>query len=242
MSIANNLRALNRKEQFQPGFLSVFINANYFIKHGIYKGVARHADKLNGKLLDFGCGQKPYKHLFNVQEYIGMDIENEAHDHRDESIDVFYDGKKIPFANDCFDSVFSAEVFEHVFNLEEMIAEINRVMKKGGLLLVTLPFVWQEHEKPNDFARYSSFGIQHLLKKNNFEIEIHERSTTFTETVTQLRIAYIYSTFFSSNKFLRRFISPFFIFPLNLWGIFLSKILPGNPDLYLNHVIVARKK
>lgn len=241
MGMITSLNRINRKEQFQPGFISVFINANYFIKRGIYKGICRHAFKLHGKLLDFGCGNKPYRDLFKVDEYIGMDIENEAHDHRNESIDIYYDGKKIPFATETFDSVFSAEVFEHVFNLEEMISEINRVMKKGGLLLVTLPFVWQEHEKPNDFARYSSFGIRHLLEKNNFIVETHERSTTFTETVTQLRIAYIYSTFFK-NRISRLFIAPFFIFPLNLWGIICSKLFPGNPDLYLNHIIVARKK
>jgi len=52
---------------------------------------------LSGKLLDFGCGRKPYKHLFSFDEYIGLDIVESGHNHEDEEIDVYYDGTKIPF-------------------------------------------------------------------------------------------------------------------------------------------------
>lgn len=241
MSLLRTLKEINRRETFRPGFLGLIINANYFIKRGIYKGILRHAGKMKGKLLDFGCGNKPYKDLFRVEEYIGLDIANEAHDHSQESIEVLYDGKKIPFEDGHFDAVFSSEVFEHVFNLEPVLAEISRVLKKDGLLLVTLPFVWPEHEKPNDFARYTSFGIKDLLERHKFSIEVHERSTTFIETVAQLRLAYIYSTFLSGNVVLRG-LAPLIVFPLNLLASACSAICPSNPDLYLNHIIVARKK
>ena len=45
---------------------------------------------LNGVLLDFGCGSKPYSSLFKVDEYNGVDFENEGHPHDNEQIDIFF--------------------------------------------------------------------------------------------------------------------------------------------------------
>ena len=235
------LRNINRKEQFNPGFLGIFISAVYFIKRGIYKGVERNVSQMHGTMLDFGCGNKPYKHLFNVDKYIGIDIENPAHDHSAEPVDFFYDGTHIPFEQNYFDCAFASEVFEHVFNLDEVLDEINRVMKKDGVLLFTIPFVWYQHEKPNDFARYTEFGIRHLLNRHHFEIVKHEKTTSFYETAIQMWISYLYETLFPKNNFLRGLLCILFIAPLNIAGIIGSKILPKNDDLYLNHVIVARK-
>ena len=53
--------------------------------------------------MDFGCGSKPYKSLFNVEEYLGVDYYNEGHPHENEQIDVFYDGKNLPFPDNYFD-------------------------------------------------------------------------------------------------------------------------------------------
>ena len=65
---------------------------------------------MQGKVLDFGCGKKPYQSLFtNAEEYIGVDYEGEGHSHQNETIDVFYDGKKIPFENNTFDNIFVAK-------------------------------------------------------------------------------------------------------------------------------------
>jgi ubiquinone/menaquinone biosynthesis C-methylase UbiE len=112
-------------------------NAYYFIRNALYKKIVEHAPALQGRLMDFGCGSKPYQSLFvNVSEYIGVDYASEGHSHAQENIDVMYDGKKLPFSDEHFDSVFSSEVFEHVFNLEEMIPEIKRVMKRGGKVLI----------------------------------------------------------------------------------------------------------
>ena len=98
--------------------------------------------------MDFGCGTKPYRTFFQVEEYVGVDFENPGHPHDNEQIDIFYDGKNIPLPDGYFDSVLSSEVFEHVFNIDEVLAEINRVMKSDGKLLITCPFAWNEHEVP----------------------------------------------------------------------------------------------
>ncbi len=236
-----HLRELNTREQFQPGILSVFMNANHFIKKGIYQGIKRHSNKLNGTLLDVGCGNKPYKNLFHVTEYIGIDIINEAHDHTLEPVDLIFDGRTIPFKNQSFDSVFSSEVFEHVFYLEELIQEINRVLKEDGQLLITLPFVWIEHEKPNDFARYTSFGVMNLLERNGFQIVCSEKSSTYHETIFQLIAAYVYNTVIPKNAILRWPLTLLLVAPVNLIGILVSFLFPNNRDLYLNNIILAQK-
>src|SRR5205809_647343 len=99
----------------------------FLTRNRLLKKISVHAPALKGRLMDFGCGSKPYRSLFEVEEYIGIDFENPGHPHFNEQIDVFYNGKQIPFADEHFDCVFSSEVFEHVFNLDEVIKEINRV-------------------------------------------------------------------------------------------------------------------
>jgi ubiquinone/menaquinone biosynthesis C-methylase UbiE len=120
----------------------------------------KYADELSGKLLDFGCGAKPYKSLFShVFEYIGVDVENEGHSHENENIDIYYDGHTLPFKNETFDCILSNEVLEHVPNLRESLTELNRVLKPGGKIMVTVPFVCFEHELPYDFRRFTVNGL-----------------------------------------------------------------------------------
>ena len=159
-----------RKQTFIPSFFSLFINSNYWVARGIASGIKKHAHFMNGLMLDFGCGRKPYSSLFHVKDHVGVDIENPAHENDSSTVDEFYDGKVIPFENEYFDSLFSSEVLTHIFTVEGILPELNRVLKKGGFFLLTVPFVWKENEKPYDSVRYTSFGIKYLLEKNGFEI------------------------------------------------------------------------
>lgn len=239
--LKNSCYEIHFKEMFTPTFLGIFINPFYFIRRGLYKGVLLHKGYLKGKLLDFGCGSKPYKKLFDVQEYIGLDIEKSGHLIKHDEVDVYYDGKTIPFIDNHFDSIFSSEAFEHIFNLEEILTELHRVIKPGGYMLITLPFVWDEHEIPYDFARYTSFGIQHLLKNKGFEIIAIEKTTNYVETVFQMWNAYVSQHIFPSRLFFSVLMTPLFIAPITIAGIFLSKVLPENKSFYLNNIVIARK-
>lgn len=106
-----------------------FSHPLYYIRKGLYNKISLYSRELNGRLMDFGCGSKPYQSLFtNVTEYIGLDYAGEGHSHEQESIDVYYDGKTIPFENETFDSVLSSEVFEHLFALKELLPERKSVV------------------------------------------------------------------------------------------------------------------
>lgn len=235
------LKHIRNKEMFLPSIFGIFINPAYFIRKGLYNGLISNKKYLRGRLLDFGCGKKPYMNLFEVQEYIGLDIEESGHCHKNEQVDVYYDGKTIPFNSDYFDSIFSSEVFEHIFNLEQILNELFRVIKPGGHMLITLPFVWDEHEVPYDFARYTSYGISSLLEKAGFEVITIEKTTNYVETVFQMWNSYVYQFLFPSNEFLKVIMTPLFVAPVTIVGILLSKILPKNRNFYNNNIVVAKK-
>jgi len=239
------IKSLNKyylKQLFNPDFASIFINPFFFIRKSLYVKIKKYAPFLNGKILDLGCGLKPYEKLFiNSSQYIGVDIENPSHDHSKEKIDVFYDGKTIPFENNYFDCVFFSEVLEHVFNPYEIIKEINRVLKNKGILFLTTPFAWDEHEQPNDYCRYTSFGIKHLLEHNGFKIIIYEKTGHFTVVISQLVILYLRHILYTKNKYLNLFINCILIAPFTILGIILSAILPRKHSLFFNNILVAEK-
>src|SRR5260221_2917426 len=190
--------------------------------------------------MDFGCGSKPYKSLFkNASEYIGVDYDSEGHSHKNEKIDVFYDGKTIPFKDNSFDSILTSEVLEHVFNLEEILKELNRVLKPGGKILITIPFAWYEHEVPNDFGRYTSFGIKSLLEKNGFIILELDKTGNFIETLTQMWIVYWHTHVIPKFRPLARLIGALFYFLSNVFGLAAARVFPQKHDYYLNLIILA---
>lgn len=232
---------MNVDRQFNPKLTESF----YLTRKKLLSNISENVHHLNGHMMDFGCGSKPYRSLFNVAKYTGVDFQGEGHSHENEEIDVFYDGKTLPFGDNHFDSVFSSEVFEHVFNLEEMMKEIHRVMKPGGTILVTCPFIIAEHEQPNDYGRYTSFGLQHLFTKNDFEVVYYKKIGTSVEAVSQTFISYADSSVLSKlNKVkpLKAILRPISILFLNIHAITLNFILPKRQGAFLNHIIICRKK
>lgn len=241
--LISKLFSIYKNQSFDPGFIGVFINPFFFIRKGLLNGIKKYSGRLNGKLLDFGCGSKPYKKFFNVDIYFGLDMIDRGHPHEMElgEIDVYYDGRRLPFKDGAFDSLFSSEVFEHVFNLDDMLKELRRVLKYSGKALFTVPFVWDEHEIPFDYGRYSSFGITYLLEKHGFKIIALEKSTKYLETVFQLWNLYLYYKLYTKNKYINILINILFISPFTIIGILVSRILPNYKSLYNNNIIVAKK-
>jgi SAM-dependent methyltransferase len=231
-----------KKQQFTPNLLSLFINPFFIIRRALYQSIKKEAEKLSGDILDFGCATKPYQYLFkNAKSYIGLDIENEGHLHENEGVDVFYDGKTIPFEDAHFDAIFTSEVFEHVFDIDEIIPEIKRVLKPGGKMLVTVPFAWNEHEVPNDFGRYTSFGIQHLLHKHGFKVLNYKKSGHFAAVIAQLVPMYVHALTTTNNKYIDLLRNFLLISPFMILGVIFSFILPRNYSLYFNNVVLVEK-
>lgn len=120
---------------------------------------------LEGKVLDMGCGMGPYRPLLEAADsYTGADIVEGP------GVDaVIEPGKPLPFKADAFDAVISTQVFEHVDDLDFTLSEIRRVLKPGGKLVASVPFIYQIHGAPNDYRRFSEYGLERELK--GFHIE-----------------------------------------------------------------------
>lgn len=229
-----------KKEQFNPQIIGIFTNPFYFSRRGLFLAMREMGKTLSGKLLDIGCGTKPYESYLTVNQYIGVEIDTER-SRTTSKADIFYDGKKIPFDDKEFDSVLANEVFEHVFNPSEFLGEVNRVLKMKGKFLLTVPFVWDEHEQPHDFARYTSFGLKHVLEQNGFEVIQHKKSVTNARVIFQLINEYIYKKTYVENPVLRQILNTILITPFTVVGIVLSTLLPSNEDLYLDNIMLAQK-
>jgi len=237
------LKKIWKKEEFHPSFfLGIWINPSFITRRALLKGICEISQLMNeGKLLDVGCGSKPYEKMFDVEDYIGIDTKVSGHNHSNSKVDKFYDGKKIPFEDEFFENVFSSQVFEHVFNIDELFEEINRVLKSGGKLGFTCPFVWDEHEQPYDFWRYSSFGVERLLIAHGFKLVKLTKSTGYFEAVMQMLSAYIAQHVLPKNAYLKILLMPLLVGPVNIIAIVLSKVLPRNTNFYLDNIVIAEK-
>jgi SAM-dependent methyltransferase len=223
----------------------IFVQPFFLIRKRIESGIQLLSGQLTGNLLDFGCGAKPYQQYFtHVVEYIGLDIETSGHSHKNERIDVFYDGHTIPFKNDHFDAIFSSEVFEHIFNLPAILQELYRVLKPGGKLLFTCPFAWPEHEVPFDFARYSSYGIKSLVEQHGFKVTTQCKVGHFFEVIMQYLLFYVFCFLPKKPALLYYVLHQIFILPLLLFTLFINLVLPTRmkrKDLYFNNILVLEK-
>lgn len=235
------LKSYYRKQLFHPTILSIFINPFYIIRKRLNQSIKILAGHMKGDFLDFGCGFMPYKTLFDVKSYKGIDVKSSGHDTNSmhEGV-IFYDGENIPMDDSSVDSIFASEVFEHIFNLDSVLKELYRVLKPEGKLLVTVPFIWEEHEIPYDFARYTSFGFHHILQKNNFEVVKSLKSGSSIETCLQILASFFHSIF-PQNTFFRLICTIVFISPINLVSILLNFLLPQRDELYLNNVVLLTK-
>lgn len=236
----NALLRVFRRNSFFPGFLGLFSNPFYFARKGLVQAVRPLAGQVRGRTLDVGCGQKPYQELFAWSEYVGLELdtpENRAL----KRADIFYDGRQFPFPAESFDSVVCNQVLEHVFTPAHFLAEIHRVLKGGGVLLLTVPFLWDEHEQPFDFARYSSFGIRFLLEEHGFEIVAAAKTMPDARVIFQMINAYLFKLTVTRNRYLDLLATAVLMSPFNILGELLGRLLPANQDLYLDNVVLARK-
>ena len=234
------LKAIYQRQTFFPGWLGIFVNPFYFARSGLHDAMTEFAPLLAGRLLDVGCGSKPYQTLFAVDTYIGLDIDSEIS--RQSGIaDHHYDGITFPFADASFDSVLCNQVLEHVFNPDEFIREIVRVLKPGGKLLLTVPFVWDEHEQPYDYARYSSFGLRSLLGKQGLKIVNHIKIGSDASIIFQLVNAYLFKVTQGWPRLSKQLFTVSVMAFVNIMGLLFSRMLPDNPDLFLDNIVLAEK-
>ncbi len=149
-------------------------------------------DYFNGRLIDIGCGTKPYRDLLRpfVTEHVGVDHEGTFHSK--DNVDLFGTAYAIPTPDASFDSALCTAVLEHLEEPEQALRECYRVLKPGGVAIYSVPFIWHLHEEPRDFYRFSKYGLDYLFKKAGFEIIEIKALSGFWVTFGQLLVYNLY--------------------------------------------------
>ena len=134
------------------------------------------APRAKGRLLDVGCGDKPFEEAFRpyVTEYVGIEHEKVFH-HTSASAaerrpDLYYDGNTLPFPDKSFDTVLSVQVLEHTPHPQRLVSEMARVLKDDGMMILSVPFSFRIHEEPYDFFRYTPYGMRSLCVEAGLEV------------------------------------------------------------------------
>lgn len=174
------------------------------------KQVAKFGSYIHGKVLDAGSGDfRRYEHLFSADSVTHLDVFSAP------GVDVVASLDSMPFSDHEFDSVLSTQVFEHIEYPEKAAAEIYRVLRPGGHVLVTVP-QWNElHEEPHDFWRYTCFGIKSLFERHGFSTVAYEQTGGFFANRAKMAMRYLTDRFDIHNRKWSRLAS--FIF--HIWGV-----------------------
>jgi SAM-dependent methyltransferase len=193
--------------------------------------------QLEGRVLDVGCGENPYRRLFSrASDYVGIDIAEGGAD-----IVVAPDAVW-PLKDGSFNVVFATQVVEHVQNLQHTLGEIARVCEPGGVIMLSFPFLYNEHGSPYDFQRFTSHGAACLLP---YEIQALERQGGFGSTVVILTLNWL-NDMLNTNKRMRlikALVLPLWIpfcLVMNWLGLLLD-VVDGTEKYYNNVFVVFRK-
>lgn len=138
-----------------------------FIERELQAGVAKA-----GSLLDVGCGKSPYREFHEriCSHVVGLDIER-----RSGATSVIGVADRLPFSAGTFDVVVCSEVIEHLPEPGRALSEMVRVLKPGGKLILTWPFMYGLHELPHDYSRPTEFAIVRTLSESGVAVTVMRR-------------------------------------------------------------------
>lgn len=219
-------------------------NINYLHYLSFHKELDTAIQKYaKGKLLDIGCGNKPYEGWFEgkISEYIGCDIVQSSSN----KVDILCEANKIPFESNSYNTLISTQAIEHIEDYQGMIDEAYRLLKTDGCFILSGPFYWHLHEEPYDFFRFSKHGFRYVLEKSGFEIiEINENGGAWATLGLMINHTFSFNNS-NANKVTKRLK---YVFRKLKLHITVNKIFSYldrkdyNTINTINYVVVARKK
>ncbi len=121
-------------------------------------------------MLDFGCGGQPYREFFGtrITRYIGADVAAA----QGVSIDLrLTPGDRVPMEDATVDTILSTQTLEHVYDFQLYIEECKRLLRPGGILILTAPQQWRLHEVPYDYWRFTRHGLEESFRRVDLVVE-----------------------------------------------------------------------
>jgi SAM-dependent methyltransferase len=229
-----------------------FLNISYFSpikisRQNIVRAMRYAAQKYaRGKMIDVGCGCKPYQSIFQpyVDTYFGIDYPPTAAMHYGDETkaDLFVDCTDTKLEANSYDTILSTQVIEHIYNTEKYIDECYRILKKGGIGIFTIPFLWQCHAEPFDYYRFTRYSIYKLFYEKAFEIlELKPLEGAYA-AIAQAKIISVCLMPTDSKiiKLIQKLLILIYIPIINFCALHYDKYI-YNDKLCLNYLLVVRK-
>ena len=121
--------------------------------------------QFDGDVLDVGCGHMPFRTLMpDGVRYTGLDVpQADSFGMPSDRRIVVFDGRAIPFPDASFDWLLCTEVLEHAEDPVLLIAEMRRVVRPGGRLILTVPFSARVHHRPFDYFRFTRHQLSRMF-------------------------------------------------------------------------------
>lgn len=178
--------------KFTDKFGFSVIHPQYLSRRHMLWFIKKTQKYAKGKLIDIGCGTKLYQKYYpKVDSYTGLDHPTTAKKYpADSAPDIFGDILNLPLKNSSYDTVLLFEVLEHVSNPEKAVGEVQRILKPGGYLLLTAPFIYPLHDIPYDYLRFTRFYLENLLEENKFKVVKIFSAGTFSDFLWQTVILF----------------------------------------------------
>jgi SAM-dependent methyltransferase len=128
--------------------------------------LASHRAAVRGRLLDLGAGNQPLRAWYQPQadQIVAVDVAPAP------GLDVLCLASPLPFRDDIFDTIVCTSVLEHVDDAERAMAEMVRVLRPGGTVLMTVPFLYPTHEAPYDYWRTTHHGLRSLIERHGLQL------------------------------------------------------------------------
>lgn len=128
--------------------------------------ISKYVKNISGVIIDLGGGKNPsYERFWHIkpEKFIRVDINEKSEP------DIVADlNKPLPFSDNFADAIFLFNVIYILENPAAILKEINRILKPGGRLFLTSPFIFNEAKEPNDYWRFTSEGLEKILKESGF--------------------------------------------------------------------------
>jgi SAM-dependent methyltransferase len=170
-------------------------------------------------VLDAGAGEARHRKYFSSGRYVALDSGHGDPDWDYSRLDILGDLQRIPLQNDSIDYILCMVVLEHTRNPREVLMEFARVLKPEGILVMVVPFMWEEHQAPHDYFRFTQYGVRSLFEASPLQLTLTEPIGGFFRLCAR-RSVNLLSFFQGGWRWMIFWIlAPFFglLFPLTLY-------------------------